>query len=52
MMELKIREMTPQERLYCYSQSLELEIKTGGIGHLRANLGVDGENFYSSWTDH
>jgi len=52
MMELKIREMTPQERLYCYSQSLELEVKTGCIGHLRADLGVDGKSFYSSWTDH
>lgn len=51
-MELNIREMTPQERLYCYSQSTQIEAQTGCIGHLRADMGSNGNGFYSTWTDH
>lgn len=51
-MELQIREMMPQERLYCYSQSTQIEGQTGCIGHLRADMDSDGKGFFSSWTGH
>ena len=51
-MELTIRPMTPQERMYAYSQSSQIESQTGCIGHLRADMGSNGEGFFSSWTDH
>lgn len=51
-MELKVREMTPQERNYCYSQSPQIEAQTGCIGHLRSDMGSNGKGFFSSWDDH
>ena len=52
MMELQIREMTPQERYYCYSQSAQIEAQTGCIGHLRADMDSSGKGFFPSWNDH
>lgn len=51
-MELTIRPMTPQERMYSYSQSSQIESQTGCIGHLRADLGSADDCFFSSWTGH
>lgn len=51
-MELQFREMTPQERHYCYSQSTQIEAQTGCIGHLRADMDSNGKGFFSSWDDH
>ena len=51
MMELKITSMTPEERLYVYNQSSQLEGQTGCIGHLRGDFG-SGQEFYTSWFDH
>ena len=51
-MELTIRPMTPQERMYSYSQSTQIEGQAGCIGHLRGDLDGDGEAFLSSWTGH
>ena len=51
-MELTIRPMTLQERMYSYSQSSQIESQTGCIGHLRGDLDGDGEAFLSSWTGH
>ena len=51
-MELTIRPMTPQERMYSYSQSSQIEGQTGCIGHLRAELGTADDCFFSSWTGH
>ena len=51
-MELTIRPMTPQERMYSYSQSTQIEGQAGCIGHLRGDLDADGEAFLSSWTGH
>lgn len=51
-MELTIRPMTPQERMYSYSQSSQIEAQTGCIGHLRADLGTADDCFLSSWTGH
>ena len=51
MMELKITSMTPEDRLYAYNQSSQLEGQTGCIGHLRGDFGA-GKEFYTSWFDH
>lgn len=50
-MDLSIRPMTPAERNYCYTQSHQINVQSGCIGHLRADFG-SGEQFYSSWDDH
>ena len=50
-MELEIISMTPQERMYSYSQSSQIEAQTGCIGHLRGDFGA-GQEFFSSWFDH
>lgn len=50
-MELEIISMAPQERMYSYSQSSQLEGQTGCIGHLRGDFGA-GKEFYTSWFDH
>ena len=51
-MEMTIRPMTPQERLYTYDQSSQINGQTQCVGHLRADLGKDGKEFFSDWTDH
>ena len=51
-MDLIIRPMTSQERMYSYSQSSQIEGQAGCIGHLRADFGSADEGFFSSWTDH
>ena len=51
-MDMTIRAMTPQERLYSYSQSQQITMQTGCIGHLRGDMGSSGERFYSTWDDH
>ena len=51
-MDLSIRPMTPAEREYSYTQSLQITMKTGCIGHLRANFGYSGQEFISGWEDH
>ena len=43
--------MTPEERLYSYTQSSQIGSQTGNIGHLRADMGSNGEGFFSSWFD-
>lgn len=42
--------MTPEERLYAYSQSSQIEGQTGCIGYLRGDFGA-GQEFYTSWFD-
>lgn len=51
-MDMTIRPMTGDERLYCYSQSQQLMVQTGCIGHLRGDMGSNGEQFFSTWEDH
>lgn len=51
-MELTIRPMTVTERMYSYTQSHQLIMQTGCIGHLRADFGSNGKQFFSSWDDH
>lgn len=51
MMEMKVKPMTAEERKYSYTQSRQLMMQTGCIGHLRADFG-SGNEFYSTWDDH
>ena len=39
------------ERNYTYSQSQQISMQTGCIGHLRADMDSNGEGFFSSWDD-
>lgn len=48
-MNMTIRPMTPAERKYAYNQSQQLTCQTSCIGHLRADFGSSGNEFYSSW---
>ena len=50
--EMILRPMTLAERNYSYTQSQQLIMQTGCIGHLRADFGSDNKHFYSSWNDH
>lgn len=51
MMEMTIRPMTPQERLYSYSQSQQITMQTGAIGYLRGDFDSSGNEFHSTWFD-
>lgn len=51
-MDMTFRPMTLTERMYSYTQSQQLIMQTGCIGHLRADFGSGNEHFYSSWDDH
>ena len=50
--EMTLRPMTTTERMYSYTQSQQLIMQTGCIGHLCANFGRDNKHFYTSWDDH
>lgn len=50
--EMILRPMTLAERNYSYTQSQQLIMQTGCIGHLRADFGSNGKQFFSSWDDH
>lgn len=48
---MDLRVLLPNERNYTYSQSQQLSMQTGCIGHLRADMDSNGEGFFSSWDD-
>lgn len=50
-MNLEIRPATKPERMYMYSQSMQIESQTGQIGYLRADMDTDGNGFFSTWND-
>lgn len=50
-MDMTIRPMTPQERLYSYSQSQQVTMQTGAIGYLRGDFDSSGNEFHSTWFD-
>ena len=50
-MDMTFRPVTPAERNYTYSQSQQISMQTGCIGHLRADMDTNGEGFFSSWDD-
>ena len=43
--------MKPEERNYTYSQSQQISMQTGCIGHLRGDMDTDGNGFFTSWDD-
>ena len=51
-MQLTIKPMQPEERLYSYQQSSQIRAQTGSIGYLRGDFGKTGTEFYTSWQDH
>ena len=51
MTEYEMRPMIEKEDKYAFSQSSQLSEQTGLIGYLRADMGTDGNNFFSSWMD-
>ena len=50
-MDLTIRDMTAQERLYTYAQSQQIRAQTGSIGHLRGYFDKSGD-FVHTWEPH
>lgn len=50
-MELTLKPMTQAEQAYCYTQSQQICMQTGLIGHLRADFGSNGTGFYSTFFD-
>ena len=51
-MELTLRGMRPEEHKYSYTQSRQLIGQTGCVGHIRGDMGEDGNGFHPSWEDH
>ena len=51
MIDLDITAMNPEELIYAYDQSTQLQGQTGCIGHLRGDFG-GGQNFYTIWEEH
>lgn len=50
-MDMIMRVATPAERLYTTGQSMQIGGQTGCIGHLRADMGADGQGFFKTWRD-
>lgn len=48
---MDIQILKPEERSYTYSQSQQISMQAGCIGHLRADMDSSGEGFFSSWDD-
>lgn len=48
---MNIEIMKPNERNYTYSQSQQLSMQTGLIGHMRADFGSSGNEFWHNWDD-
>ena len=51
-MDIEVRPATKTEQMYCYTQSDQIMGQTGCIGHLRADMGDSGEQFFHDWTSH
>ena len=50
-MDITLRPMTREERIYSYTQSSQIGSQTGNIGHLRADMDSGGESFFFTWFD-
>lgn len=50
-MEMQITPLQEKERLYVYANSRQINGQTGFIGHLRADFGSSGRQFYSTFFD-
>lgn len=51
-MDIEVRPATKTEQMYCYTQSDQIMGQTGCIGHLRADMGDSGDQFFHDWTSH
>lgn len=51
-MEMNIRPMKPEEQAYSYTQDNEILENAGCLGHLRGDMGRDGDEFWTTWDDH
>lgn len=47
-MNMTLRPMTQEERMYVYAQSQQLSMQTGVIGYLRGDFG-HGKEFFTTW---
>lgn len=51
-MEFEKRSMTQAEDKYTFAQCSDICARAGFIGYLRADMGTEGNSFYSSWNDY
>ena len=51
-MDYTIRLMKPEEYNFAYTQKQEIMDDSACIGHLRVDLGSNGQGFYTTWDDH
>lgn len=51
-MDLDMRALTEKEDKYTFSNSIQISMQCGLIGHLRADMDSDGNGFFSSWEDY
>ena len=51
-MDLDMRALTEKEDKYTFSNSMQISMQGGLIGHLRADMDSDGNGFFSSWEDY
>ena len=52
MEQYKFTPLKQAEALYTFKQSAQISAQTGLIGYLSANMDMDGNGFFSNWTDH
>lgn len=48
---MEIIALPKAQRLYTYANSQQISMQTGLIGHLRADFGSNGKQFFSSLID-
>lgn len=51
MMNFEMIPMKESERKYTFNQSHQIEMQTGLIGYLRADMDSDGKGFFSTWNE-
>ena len=50
-MDLDMRALTEKEDKYTFSNSMQISMQCGLIGHLRADMDSDGNGFFSGWEE-
>lgn len=48
----EMREIKPNEQVYTYRQSQQLDMQTGLIGYVRADMGSLGNEFFHTWNEY
>ena len=51
-MDLDMRALTEKEDKYTFSNSMQISMQCGLIGHLRVDMDSNGNGFFSSWEDY